>query len=127
MRLLTRLTLGLLGLAASAVAEDPSTESAIELQPTSFRNFIKENDVVMAEFYAVRAHSQTLIEPHIAQEEHLLTLISSPGGECVLSLRVPCSAAIAGTLPVSASPGRPCYLLLTQPLQPALSNFCSQV
>lgn len=55
MRLLTRLTLGLLGLAASAVAEDPSTESAIELQPTSFRNFIKENDVVMAEFYAVCA------------------------------------------------------------------------
>lgn len=54
MRLLTRLALGLLGLAASGVAEDPSTESAIELQPTSFRNFIKENDVVMAEFYAVR-------------------------------------------------------------------------
>lgn len=53
MRLLTRLALGLLGLAASGVAEDPSTESAIELQPTSFRNFIKENDVVMAEFYAV--------------------------------------------------------------------------
>lgn len=55
MRLLTRLALGLLGLAASGVAEDPSTESAIELQPTSFRNFIKENDVVMAEFYAVSA------------------------------------------------------------------------
>lgn len=57
MRLLTRLALGLLGLAAAAVAEDPSTESAIELQPTSFRAFIKENDVVMAEFYAVCVRS----------------------------------------------------------------------
>lgn len=57
MRLLTRLALGLLGLAAAAVAEDPSTDSAIELQPTSFRAFIKENDVVMAEFYAVCARS----------------------------------------------------------------------
>lgn len=53
MRLLTRLALGLLGLAAAAVAEDPSTQSAIDLQPTTFRAFIKENDVVMAEFYAV--------------------------------------------------------------------------
>lgn len=61
MRLLTRLTLGLLGLAAAVVAEDPSTESAIELQPVTFRNFIKENDVVMAEFYAVGSCSSV---PH---------------------------------------------------------------
>jgi hypothetical protein len=74
MRLLTGLALGLLGLAASAVAEDPSTESAVELQPTSFRNFIKENDVVMAEFYAVCARSPgPPIGSHVAQDGHLLT------------------------------------------------------
>lgn len=74
MRLLTRLALGLLGLAAAAVAEDPSTESAIELQPTSFRAFIKENDVVMAEFYAVGARPPCCpLGPYATQEEQLLT------------------------------------------------------
>lgn len=72
MRLLTRLALGLLGLAAAAVAEDPSTESAIELQPTSFRAFIKENDVVMAEFYAPWCrHCQTFAPKYEAAAKTL--------------------------------------------------------
>lgn len=88
MRLLTRLALGLLGLAAAGVAEDPSTESAIELQPTSFRNFIKENDVVMAEFYAVSTPSQgpqsglSCCPPGTSADRD--SLISSPGGESLL-------------------------------------------
>lgn len=92
MRLLTRLTLGLLGLAAAAVAEDPSTESAIELQPTSFRNFIKENDVVMAEFYAVCAPFPApnwVPWRSRGPSADRCSLISSPGGESLLS-RVLC-------------------------------------
>ncbi|KAI3395971.1 hypothetical protein diail_610 [Diaporthe ilicicola] len=72
MRLLTRLSLGLLGLAAAAVAEDPSTQSAVDLQPTSFRNFIKENDVVMAEFYAPWCrHCQTFAPKYEAAAKTL--------------------------------------------------------
>lgn len=126
MRLLTSLTLGLLGLAASAVAEDPSTESAIELQPTSFRQFIKDNDVVMAEFYAVCGPSQT---PNWIQCHPRGTpadfLISSPGGECLPESTV--SSCHSGHPPCLGQPGSPLLSPANPSQQPALSNFCPQV
>ncbi|POS78513.1 protein disulfide-isomerase [Diaporthe helianthi] len=72
MRLFRSLTLGWLGLAASALAEDPSTESAVELIPGTFRDFIKENGVVMAEFYAPWCrHCQTFAPKYEAAAKTL--------------------------------------------------------
>lgn len=51
MRLLVSLALGFIGLTAGALFED--APSAPDLRPAEFRAFIKENNVVMADFYAV--------------------------------------------------------------------------
>lgn len=46
MRLLTRLALGLLGLAAAVVAED---DAAVELDRVKFPKFLESNSVVMVD------------------------------------------------------------------------------
>lgn len=51
MRLLAGLALGFIGLTAGALFED--TSSAPDLRPHEFRSLIKDNIVVLADFYAV--------------------------------------------------------------------------
>lgn len=51
MRLVASLALGFIGLTTAALFED--TSSAPDLRPNEFRTLIKENNVVMADFYAV--------------------------------------------------------------------------
>lgn len=49
MRLLPSLILGLLDLVATVVAQDDASSLAVELDQRTFKNFVQQNDVVMAE------------------------------------------------------------------------------
>lgn len=60
MRLLTRFALGLLGLAACAVAED---DAAIELDRLRFPKFIESNSVVMVDCKSSACALAAMLEP----------------------------------------------------------------
>lgn len=71
MRLLVSLALGFISLTAGALLED--APSAPDLRPAEFRSFIKENNVVMADFYAPWCrHCQTFAPKYEAAAKTLM-------------------------------------------------------